>query len=45
MALSYVIKETEDVYPLSVLFHESGMEFAVSQTAPVGIVKMWRLSG
>jgi len=43
MSLSYVIKETEEYYPLSVLFHESGMEIEISEAPPEGIVKMWRL--
>lgn len=43
MALSYVIKETNNYYPLSVLFHESGMEIEVSETPPAGMVKMWRM--
>ena len=43
MALPYVIKETEDYYPLSVLFHESGMEIEISETPPEGMVKMWRM--
>lgn len=43
MSLSYIIKETTDYYPLSVLFHESGMEIEISDTPPAGMVKMWRL--
>ena len=43
MVLPYVIKETEDYYPLSVLFHESGMEIEISETPPEGMVKMWRM--
>lgn len=43
MSTSYIIKETDEYYPLSVLFHESGMEIEISDTPPEGMVKMWRL--
>lgn len=39
----YIIKETDNYYPLSVLFDELGMKIPVSETAPEGTVKMWRL--
>lgn len=41
--MDYIIKETNDYYPLSVLFDELGMKIPVSETAPEGTVKMWRL--
>ncbi|MCD8116995.1 MAG: GNAT family N-acetyltransferase [Oscillospiraceae bacterium] len=43
MSQSYIIQETEQYYPLSVLFHDSGMEIEVSDTPPSGMVKMWRM--
>lgn len=43
MALPYVIRETRDFYPLSVLCHESGMEIEPGGTPPDGTVKMWRM--
>ncbi|MDO5423673.1 MAG: L-serine ammonia-lyase, iron-sulfur-dependent, subunit alpha [Eubacteriales bacterium] len=39
----FELKETDEYYPLSVLFHESGMEIEVSDIPPEGMVKMWRL--
>lgn len=41
--IPYKVCETEECYPLSVLFHDSGMEVEVSEIPPDGIVKMWRL--
>ncbi len=43
MQMPYVIRETEEYYPLSVLFHESGMEVEINKVPPAGMVKMWRL--
>ena len=43
MALSYVISETENFYPLSVLCHESGMEIEIGENPPDGTIKMWRM--
>ncbi|MCC8126293.1 MAG: GNAT family N-acetyltransferase [Clostridiales bacterium] len=43
MSQLYIIRETDQYYPLSVLFHDSGMEIEVSETPPFGMVKMWRL--
>ena len=43
MSAAYSIKEIDEYYPLSVLFHESGMEIEISSTPPEGMVKMWRL--
>ena len=39
----YVIKETDDFYPLSVLFHESGMGVTIEERSPERILKMWRM--
>ena len=39
----YIIRETTDFYPLSVLFHESGMGVKVEDQSPERIVKMWRM--
>lgn len=43
MSTPYVIRETEDYYPLSVLFDSLDMKIKVSETAPAGTVKMWRM--
>lgn len=43
MAPPYIIRETQDFYPLSVLCHESGMEVEIGETPPDGTVKMWRM--
>lgn len=39
MLKSYKIKETDEYDPLSVLFHESGMEIAISDVPPEGMEK------
>ncbi|MBR2731438.1 MAG: GNAT family N-acetyltransferase [Clostridia bacterium] len=39
----YIITETEDFYPLSVLFHENGVGISITDRAPEKIVKMWRM--
>lgn len=38
----YKILETNDFYPLSVLFHNSGLEVAISDETPPPTIKMWR---
>ena len=43
MAFEYVLKETDDFYPLSVLLHSSGLGIDIQKDNPPGIVKMWRL--
>lgn len=43
MTLNYTIKETQEYYPLSVLFDELDMKIDISRTAPEGTVKMWRM--
>lgn len=43
MSEIYTIRETDDFYPLSVLFHDCGMEVPVSHETPEGMVKMWRM--
>ncbi len=43
MELPYIISETNDFYPLSVLFHNSGVGIEVSNNNPDGIVKMWKM--
>ena len=39
----YIIRETDDFYPLSVLFHESGMGVTIEERSPERILKMWRM--
>ena len=39
----YIIRETEDFYPLSVLFHENGLGVAVEERMPDRVIKMWRM--
>lgn len=39
----YIIKETDDFYPLSVLFHENGMGVAIEERSPERVIKMWRM--
>ncbi len=39
----YIIRETDDFYPLSVLFKENGIGVEISTAAPEKIVKMWRM--
>lgn len=43
MTQPYIIRETDDFYPLSVLFNKNGLEVAISETPPENIIKMWRL--
>ena len=43
MMKPYTIRETTDFYPLSVLFHDCGMEIEITHDSPLGAVKMWRL--
>lgn len=43
MTLPYIIKETEDYYPSSVLFDALDIKIEISHTAPAGTVKMWRM--
>jgi N-acetylglutamate synthase-like GNAT family acetyltransferase len=38
----YHIKETNEYYPLSVLFRDSGLEVKPSETAPETVRKLWR---
>lgn len=38
----YRIVETDDFYPLSVLFNESGLEVDISEETPEPTLKMWR---
>lgn len=38
----YTTKETSDYYPLSVLFHDSGLEVEIGETVPDGTLMMWR---
>ena len=38
----YRIVETEDFYPLSVLFNSSGLEVEISKETPEPTLKMWR---
>ena len=38
----YRIIETDDFYPLSVLFHDSGLEVEISEVTKPGTLKMWR---
>lgn len=41
--MRYVIRETDEYYPLSVLCHESGMEVEISHVPAEQMVKMWRM--
>lgn len=43
MPAAYRIQETNDFYPLSLLFRDSGMEIQPSHEPPAGLIKMWRL--
>lgn len=43
MAFDYIIKETDDYYPLSVLLNTSGLGIDIQKDDPPGIVKMWRM--
>ena len=43
MAFEYVIKETDDYYPLSVLLNSSGLGIDIQKEDPPGIIKLWRL--
>lgn len=43
MAFEYIIKETDDYYPLSVLLNSSGLGIDIQNDNPPGIIKMWRL--
>ena len=38
----YQITPTQFFYPLSVLYHESGLEVTPSQEAPEGTLALWR---
>lgn len=39
----FEIKETNDFYSLSVLFHNSGMGVKIEERCPDRIIKMWRM--
>ena len=39
----YTIRETQDFYTLSTLFHENGLGVKVERETPDRIVKMWRI--
>ncbi len=41
--MEYIIRETDEFYPLSVLFQENGMGVPISERAPDQIIKMWRM--
>ena len=41
--MGYVIRETEDYFPISVLCHESGMEVEIGHAPAEHMVKMWRM--
>lgn len=43
MQVNYVIKETTDYYPLSVLFHNNEVGVPITEVTPDGMVKMWRM--
>ena len=43
MAFDYILKETDDYYPLSVLLNTSGLGIDIQKENPPGIIKMWRL--
>ena len=43
MSFEYIIKETDDYYPLSVLLRTSGLGIDIQKDNPPGIVKMWRM--
>ena len=43
MAYKYIIKETNDYYPLSVLLNTSGLGIDIQKDNPPGIIKMWRM--
>lgn len=39
----YLIKETDDFFALSTLFHNSGMGVKIEERRPDRIIKMWRM--
>lgn len=39
----YIIRETEDFFALSTLFHDSGMGVKIEDRMPERIIKMWRM--
>lgn len=39
----YIIHETEDYAPLTVFFHQCGLEVKPGAPRPAGLVKMWRM--
>ena len=41
--IDYIIKETDDFYSLSTLFHNSGMGVKIEERRPDRIIKMWRM--
>lgn len=43
--LELLAEETRDYRSLSLLFQESGLDVAVEETAPAGVLKMWRCCG
>ncbi|MBQ7654275.1 MAG: GNAT family N-acetyltransferase [Clostridia bacterium] len=39
----YILKETDDFFSLSTLFHNSGMGVKIEERCPDRIIKMWRM--
>lgn len=40
---NYIIKETTEYYPLSVLFHDNGVGVPITEETPDEMIKMWKM--